>query len=300
MAYLRAGDHVLIADNVYGPTRHFADTFLMRYGVSVSYFDPALGAGIDALIEPRTRVVYLESPGSHTFEVADVPAIAAAAHRHDVIVISDNTWGTPLYYKAIAHGVDVSVHAATKYIVGHSDAMMGVVTTTRETWAHLRDTYRQVGFSAAPDDVYLALRGLRSMAVRLPVHWASGVRLAQWLQEQPEVERVMHPALPGDAGHALWRRDFLGATGLFGVCLKANVSQTAMEALIDALALFGLGASWGGFESLILPTEVARSRTATEWQPAGPVFRIHAGLDAVDDLIADMAQGFAALRVHSG
>ncbi len=296
MAFLRAGDHVLLADCVYSPTRHFADSFLTRFGVEVEYFDPAIGAGIDALLRPRTRVVFLESPGSHTFEVQDVPAIAAVAHRHDAIVIIDNTWATPLYFKAIAHGADVSVHAATKYIVGHSDAMLGLVTVNQDAWRALRDTHRQIGFSAGPDDVYFAHRGLRTMAVRLRQHWQSGLAIARWFLAQPEVAGVIHPALPGDPGHALWQRDFLGASGLFGVKLAAGVPIAAMESMIDALKLFGLGTSWGGFESLVLPTELARSRTATEWAPPGPVFRVHAGLEAVEDLIADLERGFAALR----
>ena len=296
VSFLRAGDHVLMTDSVYGPTRHFADQYLARFGVETTYFDPLAGAGIAALMRPATRVVYLESPGSHTFEVQDVPAITAAAHARGAVVILDNTWATPLYFKAFAHGVDVSVQAATKYIVGHSDAMLGSVTVSAQHWTPVRDTHFQVGFSAAPDDVYLAQRGLRTLAVRLQRHWENGVQLAQWIAAQPEVERVAHPALAGDPGHALWKRDFTGASGLFGVRLKAGVPERAMHALIDAVQLFGLGASWGGFESLIMPTDLRKVRTAVPWQPSGPAFRVHAGLEAVDDLIADLTGGFAKMR----
>jgi len=295
-SFLRAGDHALIADCVYGPTRHFAEAFLSRFGVQTEYFDPLIGAGIAARMRPNTRVVYLESPGSHSFEVQDVPAIAAAAHAAGAVVLLDNTWATPLYFKAFQHGVDVSVQAATKYIVGHSDAMLGSVTASEAHWPALRDTYVQLGFSAAPDDVYLGLRGLRTLAIRLQRHWDTGVRLAQWIASQPEVERVLHPALPDDPGHALWRRDFRGASGLFGVRLKAAVPQRALHALIDSLRLFGLGASWGGFESLVIPTDLRKVRTAVPWTHAGPAFRVHAGLEAAEDLIADLERGFGQLR----
>jgi cysteine-S-conjugate beta-lyase len=296
MSYVSAGDHVLITDNVYSPARNFADRFLTRYGVAVTYFDPMLGSGIEALIRPNTKLVYTEAPGSHTFEVQDIPAIAEAAHRRGVLVAMDNTWATPYYFQAFEHGVDISVQAATKYIVAHSDAMLGTVTTNQEAWAQLRDTRAQVGIAVSPDDIYLGLRGLRTISVRLPRHFENGVQLAEWLQRQPEVERVMHPALPGDPGHAIWKRDFKGASGLFGVMLKSGVTQAAFEALIDGLELYGIGASWGGFESLVLPSDVAKSRTATKWAPAGSVFRVHAGLEHIDDLIADMNDGFGRLR----
>jgi len=300
MAYVSAGDHVLITDNVYSPARNFAERFLKRFGVEVSYFDPVTGPEIAEQFRPNTRLVYLEAPGSHTFEINDVPMIADIAHRHGALVAMDNTWATPYYFPAFERGVDISVQAATKYIVAHSDAMVGTVTTTREAAAQLRDNHGQVGFGCSPDDLYLALRGLRTLSVRLPRHWENGVQLAQWLQRQPEVERVLHPALPGDPGHALWKRDFKGASGLFGVMLKAGVTQAAFETLIDGLELYGIGASWGGFESLVLPTDVAKSRTATRWAPPGPVFRVHAGLEHIDDLIADMDAGFGRLRKAIG
>lgn len=296
MSYLAAGDHLLVPDSVYGPTRHFCDTHLARYGVETTYYDPLAGAGVAALMRPNTRVVFVEAPGSHSFEMQDVPAIAQVAHAKGAVVLMDNTWATPLYFAAIAHGVDVVIQSATKYIVGHSDALIGTVTATEAAWPKLRDSHNQVGFTAGPDDVYFAQRGLRTMATRLKQHWASGLALAEWLRAQPEVHRVLHPALPDDPGHALWKRDFSGASGLFGVMFKAGVTVPAFRTLIDSLELYGLGASWGGYESLVMPTQLASVRTATKWAPPGPVLRIHAGLEAVDDLVADMAGGFAAMR----
>jgi cystathionine beta-lyase len=296
LAFLAAGDHLLASDSVYGPTRNFAGGTLKRYGVATTFFDPLIGKGIEQLIQPKTRVIYLESPGSLTFEVQDVPAIAEVARRRGITVIMDNTWGTPLYFKPFAHGVDVSVHAATKYIVGHADAMLGTISCTREAWPRLRAHTFELGQTAGPDDVYLAQRGLRTLAVRLKQHWQAGVALAEWISRQPEVERVLHPGLPADPGHAIWKRDFLGASGLFGVVLKAGISRQALAAMIDGLELYGIGASWGGFESLIVPFNPLEARTATKWPHKGPCFRIHAGLENVDDLIADLDAGFKRLR----
>ena len=304
LAYVKAGDHILVTDSVYGPTRRFCDMQLKRFGIETTYYDPLIGAGIAALMRPNTSLVFVESPGSLTFEVQDIPAIADAAHRHKsadkVIVMMDNTWGTPLYFKPFEHGVDVSIQATTKYIVGHSDVIMGSVTCTKEAWPALKAVTSDFGQTAAPDDCYLATRGLRTMALRLKQHHESGIKLAEWIAQQPEVERVLHPALPSDPGHALWKRDFKGACGLFGVVLKAGIKPAALHALIDSVELYGLGASWGGFESLILHFEPREIRTATQWprpgQSAGPCFRVHAGLENIDDLIADMARGFAKLR----
>ena len=295
LAFLSAGDHVLMTDSVYGPTRSLANGLLKRFGVSTTFYDPLIGAGIEALIQPNTKVIYLESPGSLTFEVQDVPAITGVARRRGVTTIIDNTWGTPFYFKPFEHGVDVSVQAATKYIVGHSDAMLGIVTANKEHWLRLRATTNELGQSAGPDDVYLAQRGLRTMAVRLKQHWETGVLLAEWIARQPEVQRVLHPALPGDPGHALWRRDFRGACGLFGVVLKP-VKHEAFAAMIDGLELYGIGASWGGYESLVVPFVPQKLRSATQWPDPGPCFRIHAGLEHIDDLIADMEAGFKRLR----
>jgi len=296
LAFLSAGDHLLMSDTVYGPTRIFANGFLKRFGVSTTFFDPLAGRAIESLIRPETRVIYLESPGSLTFEMQDVPAIAEAARRRGITVIADNTWGTPLYFKPFAHGVDVSVQAATKYIVGHSDAMLGAITCTKEAWPRLKRSTHELGQTAGPDDVYLGQRGLRTLAVRLKQHWKAGVALAEWIARQPEVERVLHPALPGDPGHAIWKRDFTGACGLFGVVLKEGVTERALCAMIDGLELYGIGSSWGGFESLIVPFDPRETRTATQWTYKGPCFRIHAGLENVEDLIADLEAGFERLR----
>jgi cystathionine beta-lyase len=296
LAFLAAGDHVLITDSVYGPTRNFAKGTLKRYGVSATFFDPLAGRGIEALIQPNTRLVYVESPGSLTFEVQDVPAIAEVAHRRGITVVMDNTWATPLYFKPFAHGVDVSVQAATKYIVGHSDAMLGTVTCTKEAWPRLRASTYELGQTAGPDAVYLGQRGLRTLAVRLKQHGQAGLALAQWIAKQPEVQRVLHPALPGDPGHALWKRDFTGASGLFGVVLKPGIREQALFALIDGMKLYGIGASWGGYESLIIPFNPTEGRAASRWPEHGPCFRIHAGLENVDDLLADLEAGFGRLR----
>ena len=295
LGYVAAGDHILVTDSVYGPTRRFCDVQLKRLGVETTYYDPRAGGGIAALMRPNTRLVFVESPGSLTFEVQDIPAIAEAAHARGATVMMDNTWGTPLYFKPFEHGVDVSIQATTKYIVGHSDVIMGSVTCTREAWPALKAVTADYGQTASPDDCYLAARGLRTMAARLPIHHASGVALAEWIARQPEVERVLHPALPDDPGHALWKRDFKGACGLFGVVLKP-MPDAARDALLDALTLYGIGASWGGFESLAMPFDPRTMRSATAWPHAGPCFRVHAGLEHIDDLVADMAGGFAALR----
>lgn len=296
LACVSAGDHVLMADSVYGPTRNFTKGTLKRFGVTTTFYDPLAAGGIESLIQPNTRVIYLESPGSLTFEVQDVPAIAEVARRRGITTIIDNTWGTPLFFKPFAHGVDVSVQAATKYIVGHSDAMLGIVTCTKDAWPRLKASTYELGQTAAPDDVYLAQRGLRTLAVRLKQHWQAGVTLAEWIARQPEVERVLHPGLPGDPGHAIWKRDFTGACGLFGVVLREGVSDKALAAMIDGLELYGIGASWGGFESLIVPFDPRESRSATEWTHKGPCFRIHAGLENVEDLLADLEAGFGRLR----
>ena len=296
LAFLSSGDHVLMTDNVYGPTRNFATRFLARFGVSTTFFDPLEGPSIGPQMRPETRVIYLESPGSLTFEIQDVPAIAEIAHGRGIIVIADNTWATPLYFKPFVHGIDVSIQAATKYIVGHSDAMLGAITCTESAWSKLKGSTYELGQTAGPDDVYLGQRGLRTLAVRLKRHWEAGLALAEWIARQPEVERVLHPALPGDPGHAIWKRDFSGASGLFGVVLKEGISDRALCAMIDGLELYGIGSSWGGYESLIVPFDPREARSATTWPHRGPCFRIHAGLENVEDLTADLEAGFERLR----
>jgi cysteine-S-conjugate beta-lyase len=288
------GDHLLMVDTVYGPTRGFCDGMLKRLGVETTYYDPSLGAGVAELMRPNTKAVYVESPGSLTFEVQDIPAIAAAAHQAGAVVLMDNTWGTPLYFKAFAHGVDVSIHAGTKYIVGHSDAMLGVINTTEPLFLKVRETAADLGMVVGPDDVYLALRGLRTLSVRLERHQRSALTIAAWLQTHPAVAQVLYPALPGAPTHDLWRRDFTGASGLFGVVLKP-APVAAVRAMIDGMGLFRIGASWGGFESLILPADPKKIRTATVWEAAGPTIRLHVGLEDPADLIADLQHGFDRL-----
>jgi cystathionine beta-lyase len=295
ISYVQAGDHILVADNVYGPTRRFCDEMLARFGVETTYYDPAIGAGIDELMNERTRLVYAESPGSLTFEVMDFPAIAETARRRGAIVAIDNTWASPLYFKPFDHGADISIQAGTKYIVGHSDVMIGTVATTEKAYTQLRNNHGLLGQGSGPDDCYLAQRGFRTLSVRLARHWENGLRLAEWLAAQPEVETVMHPALPDDPGHALWRRDFTGASGLFGLTLKP-VERPALEAMVDNLELFGIGSSWGGYESLIILTDPNAIRTTAQWRYPGPTLRIHAGLEDGDDLVADLKAGFERMR----
>ncbi|MGH8789096.1 MAG: cystathionine beta-lyase [Cupriavidus necator] len=298
MAFVKAGDHILVSDSVYGPTRHYVETVLARCNVSATFYDPTLGSDIAALFRPTTTLVFAESPGSQTFEMQDIPAIAKVAHRHGAVVVIDNTWATPLFFKPFEHGVDVSVHAGTKYIVGHSDALMGVITTNRESWNTVRDYVFATGQHAGPDDVYLAQRGLRTMAVRLERHQRSGLAIADWLAGRPEVAQVLHPGLPGAPGHALWRRDFTGASGLFSVVLKPGYGREAFRAFIDDLKLFRLGFSWGGFESLVMPFDPREERPAAAWPYAGQAFRLHVGLEAKEDLIADLEAAFRRLAVQ--
>ncbi len=293
-AFVEAGDHMLVTDSAYGPTRDYCERFLKRFGVETTFYDPAIGAGIASLIRPNTRLVFTESPGSLTFEVQDVPAIAEAAHAAGCVVAMDNTWASPFFLKPFALGADVSVQAATKYIGGHSDVMLGVVTTTRALHERVRKAAFALGAPAGPDDLYLAQRGLRTLGVRLRRHMQSGLAVAEWLRGRPQVARVLHPGLAGDPGHALWRRDFAGASGLFGVELTPG-PRHAVAALLDGLELFAMGFSWGGYESLAILAEPARMRTATfsRWTDAGPLLRLHVGLEDPDDLIADLAAGLA-------
>jgi cysteine-S-conjugate beta-lyase len=292
LSVLRPGDELLMVDSAYEPTRSLCDGLLKRFGVSTRFYDPMIGADIAALIGERTRAVLMESPGSLTFEVQDVPAICAAAKARGLVTLLDNTWATPLYFRAIERGVDLSILACTKYVVGHSDVMLGAVTAAPSAWAKLRQTSYQLGQHASADDAWLGSRGLRTMGVRLAQHQAGGLAVARWLAEQPEVARVIHPALPGCPGHELWARDFDGASGLFAFVLNGG-DDTARSALIDGLELFGIGFSWGGFESLVIPADPEKLRTAAPWRADGPLVRLHIGLEDPDDLIADLAAGLA-------
>ncbi|MTJ81424.1 MAG: cystathionine beta-lyase [Telmatospirillum sp.] len=294
-ALLERGDHILVVDSCYYPTRKFCQDQLRRWGVETTFYDPLIGGDVAGLMRPDTRVVFVESPGSLTFEVQDIPAIAAAAHAKGAVVVMDNTWATPLYFPALARGVDISIHSATKFIVGHSDAMLGLITcATEELWRKVKSSVALSGVCAGAEEVYLGLRGLRTLDVRLRQHQEAGLALAGWLRGRPEVAAVWHPALPGDGGHALWKRDFEGACGLFGLEL-APCTEAAVSAFLNGLRYFGLGYSWGGFESLIIPTTGSVHRSASRWKPAGPTLRIHTGLEDPDDLIADIEQGFSRL-----
>jgi cysteine-S-conjugate beta-lyase len=293
LSVLRAGDHLLMTDSAYFPTRKLCDAILPRYGIATTYYDPAVGAGIAALLQPNTRAVFVESPGSLTFEMQDIPAIAAAAHARDAMVVMDNTWASPLYFRALEKGVDLSIQSGTKYIGGHSDIMLGVAAANAATWPQLKETVYETGLCVGPDDMFLGMRGLRTMGVRLAQHQAAGLEVARWLETRPELVRVIHPALPSHPGHAIWKRDFTGACGLFSIVFTP-APRTAVYAFLDALTLLGIGASWGGFESLAIPFNATPIRTATRWAPEGPTVRLHIGLEDVSDLIADLERGFAA------
>jgi cysteine-S-conjugate beta-lyase len=297
LSVLKAGDHLLVTDSAYEPTRKFCDQVLTRFDVTTTYYDPLIGAAIAQQFRPNTRAVYLEAPGSLSFEMQDVDAIAKVAHAKGAAVLIDNTWASPLYFRPLEHGVDLSIQAGTKYIGGHSDLMLGTVSANAAHVAALKETVRLSGLCEGPDDVYLGLRGLRTLAVRLERHFKSGVAVARWLEQRPEVLRVLHPAMPSFQGHAIWKRDFTGASGLFSMVLKP-VPQKAVYAFLNTLELFGMGASWGGFESLAIPFDCTHARTATRWAPSGPTIRFHIGLEAVDDLLADLERGFAAMAAR--
>lgn len=299
---LSPGDVLLMTDSAYDPSRSFADGLLRRFGIETRYYDPLIGSGISGLICDRTRAILMESPGSLTFEVQDVPAICAAARaaNPDIALLIDNTWATGLFLPAIELGADMSIMACTKYVVGHSDVMLGSVAATERWYPRLRQTAQSLGHVVSPDDAWLALRGLRTLDVRLRQHQASALRIAHWLAEQPQIARVLHPALPTCPGHAIWQRDFRGSTGLFSFVLNGGTDK-ARAALIDTLALFGIGYSWGGFESLAIPVDPARCRSATPWPPEGDAnpfaVRLHIGLEDADDLIADLAKGLDAFTM---
>ncbi len=292
LAFLCSGDHVLITDSVYHPTRHFADTMLKRLGVAVEYYDPLAGAGVEALLRPNTKVVLTESPGSNTFEMQDIPAIAQAVQGRGIVMMMDNTWATPLHFRPLEHGVDISIHAATKYPAGHSDILIGTASANKAHWNRLFDTFVAMGCCSGPDDVYQTLRGLRTMGVRLERHQASALALARWLERQPGVGRVLHPGLESHPGHAIWKRDFSGASGIFSIVLAGGGTAQA-HAFLNALRVFGLGYSWGGFESLAVQANIT-DRTIAKGPYDGPVLRLQIGLENVEDLKADLERGLAA------
>jgi cystathionine beta-lyase len=298
LSCLKADDHLLMTDSAYRPTRHFCDTVLARMGIETQYYDPTLGAGIAALFRPNTAAVFTEAPGSQSFEMQDIPAIADVAHARGATVLMDNTWATPLFFPPHERGVDLAIEAGTKYLSGGSDLLLGLVAANAEHWRALRATFDAFAMCAGPEDVFLALRGLRTLPLRLKEHERQALDLARWLSRRPEVETVLHPALKSDPGHAIWKRDFLGSSGLFSVVLKP-VPQRAVAAMLDGLELFGMGYSWGGFESLVIPFDCASYRTATQWKPTGPALRFHVGLEDLDDLKSDLDAGFARLSASA-
>ena len=295
LSVLKAGDHLLVTDSAYRPTRRFCDGVLKRFGVTTTYYDPEIGAGIADLIREDTRAVLVEAPGSQSFEVQDIPAIAGAAHARELCVIMDNTWATPLFFPAHARGADIVIEAGTKYLSGHSDLLLGLTSATAEYWPRLHQTFTDFAMCAGPEDVFLALRGLRTMELRLREAERQALAVATWLAARPEVLRVLHPALPDHPGHAIWARDFLGSSGLFSVILRP-VPTGAVDALLDGLELFGMGYSWGGYESLVVPFDCSAYRTAGRWTPGGPALRFSIGLEDPDDLKDDLDRGFARLR----
>ncbi len=295
LSVLKSGDHLLMTDSCYAPARMFCDGMLQRMGITTTYYDPLLGGDIADLFQENTRAVYVESPGSLTFEVQDIPAIAEAAHKQDILVLADNTWASPYFHRPLELGADVSILAATKYIVGHSDAMLGAVTVREPLVKQFSEAIWGLGLCAGPDDMYLGLRGLRTLGVRLERHQENALRVARWLKARPEVERVLYPALLDDPGHGIWKRDFDGAGGLFAFVLKP-CERKAWEYFCNGMELFALGYSFGGFESLVLPAHPAKARTATTWEEEGQLIRVHIGLEDPDDLIADLEAGFERLQ----
>ncbi|WP_350336232.1 cystathionine beta-lyase [Coralliovum pocilloporae] len=293
LSVVSAGDHLLVVDTIYQPTRHFCETVLKRMGVETTYYDPALGEDIASLFKPNTKAIFTEAPGSQTFEMQDIKAVTRAARNHDIFVLMDNTWATPLFFQPIKHGVDLSIQAGTKYIVGHSDVMLGTIAASERAWPLLQETHGNMGLCAGPDDIYLALRGLRTMGTRLKQHQTNALEMARWLEGHAEVARVLHPGLESNPGHELWKRDFTGASGLFGIILQPG-SINAVKAFLDALTLYGMGYSWGGFESLAIYANPSSYRTATKWEAEGPLIRLHIGLEHFDDLKADLENGLKA------
>jgi cystathionine beta-lyase len=296
LAFLSAGDHILVTDTVYGPTRRFCNKELKRLGIETTFYDPLIGAGIADLIRDNTKIVFTESPGSLTFEIQDIPAISKAAHAKGAVLILDNSWATSLYFNAFAHGVDVSIQAGTKYIGGHSDLLLGTISTTDKHVDTIFKTFKNLGVHTDPDACYMAMRGLRTMPTRLKAHEKAALNIAKWLEKRPEVAKVLHPAFASCPGHEIWQRDFTGSTGLFAIILDKKYSFEALSNMIDNMEIFGIGASWGGFESLAIVFDPQPIRTAVKWQETGSCVRLYIGLEAEEDLIRDLEKGFERLK----
>jgi len=299
MTTLKAGDHLLIPDTVYRPTRGFCNQTLKKFGVTTTYYDPMIGAGIVDLIRPETSTLFLESPGSQTFEIQDIPLLTEIARSRGIKTIIDNTWATPVFFQAHKHGCDISVEAGTKYLSGHSDLLMGMVSANAETWPELRATYDSMAMLPGAEDCFLALRGLRTLHIRLQEAESRALKVARWLEQQPEVKTILHPAFESCPGHEFWKRDFSGSTGLFSLILDPVFSKSAVTEMLNGLELFGMGYSWGGFESLIIPFDCSDYRTATTWQQEGKTLRLQIGLEDTDDLINDLRQGLDRLHLQA-
>jgi len=298
LSVLKAGDHLLMVDTAYQPTRRICNEVLRRYGIETTYYDPLVGAGIADLVRPNTRAIFMESPGSQSLEIQDVPAIVAVAQANDIVTLLDNTWATPLFFRPHDFGVDIAIQAGTKYLSGHSDLNIGTISANERAWPKVKMTYGDLGITIAPEDAFLGARGLRTMAVRLARHQESALTIARWLSERPEVLKVLHPGLPEHPGHAIWKRDFKGSSGLFSFILN-QAPKAAVDALLDGLELFGLGFSWGGYESLAIPFDCSTYRSATAWEPGGPAIRLTIGLEDPGDLMADLERGLDRLRAAS-
>ncbi len=299
LALLKTGDHILVSDSVFYPMRHFCNLTLKAMGIETTYYDPLIAGGIAELIRPETCLIYTESPGSDTYDIQDIPAITAVARDKGILVAMDNTWATPLFYRPLDHGVDISIHAATKYITGHSDAMLGIVVANEEAGKKLKAPQSAMGLCPGAEEVFSALKGLRTLDIRMQKHQQNALALSSWLEGRKEVAKVLYPGLPSFAGHELWKRDFKGSSGLFSIILEP-CSKEALAAMVEGLELFGIGWSWGGYESLIVPLNAKGARTATGWTPSGPFLRIHAGLEDLEDLKNDLARGFERLKAHQG
>lgn len=296
MSFLSSGDHLLMVDTCYGPTRALCNKLLKRMGIETTYYDPMIGEGIKDLIKENTKVIFTESPGSITMEIQDIPAISKVAKEHDIILMLDNTYGNLVNFKPFDHGIDISIQAATKYIVGHSDAMLGTITCTKKLWPRLQENSYYMGQTAAPDDINLAMRGIRTISTRIKQHEESALKIAEWLKARDEVDLVLHPAMTDCPGHEIWHRDFNGSNGLFSFTLKQG-SEEDITTFLDSLNLFKMGFSWGGFESLAMSFyDLKAERDLSLWDDYGPLIRLHVGLEDVDDLIADLDNAFTAIK----
>mgnify|MGYP001205238192 FL=1 len=293
---LKAGDHLLMPDSVYSPSRNFCEQFLTKMNVQTTYYDPLIGENIRELIQDNTTVLFLESPGSQTFEIQDIPLLTKIAKEYNIATIIDNTWATPLFFDAHKHGCELSIEAGTKYLGGHSDLLLGMISANEKWWQPLRTTYDLFAMLPGAEDCFLALRGLRTLHIRLKEAEQRALEMAKWLQTQPEVSRVLHPALPDCPGHEIWQRDFTGSSGLFSIILKPEIQKEKLANMLDHMQIFSMGYSWGGFESLIIPFDCRTYRTATSWNPEGLALRLQIGLEAIEDLKTDLRTGFDRLH----